>query len=343
LKLEINRLLFHIPPRINESIGSWIEELAKSNNVQFNTMYWHIMSHAQRVGLFQTLHALTGISTNHISRLTNEFEPEFWRDLKRCPLKNCDYNAKNPLDIVAHLQTQHNLGTNLSKCPFCDHQVLQKRPALLVKHIKIMHGTELRWWNKCPYCDYEPIQKIFLIHHLIIDHHVKLTLFDCVYCDHLAENELNLKFHLWKFHGIKEEYPCQYCEYISKNYFDLISHLRAEHTPDKHSLKEKLCPFCDYKCKNKTLLEQHLWIKHELGGKWYICPDLGCSFKSKHHSSYIRHLKRTSHGVLIKQYKKYNILKIDNKYKCPQCSMESQQRKKVRNHLIRVHTSIISG
>jgi uncharacterized C2H2 Zn-finger protein len=184
--------------------------------------------------------------------------------------------------------------------------------AKLVKHIKLVHGTGLKWWRTCPYCDYKTIRKVFFIHHLITDHGVKLQLIDCLYCNYLAENEFDLKSHLWKEHGVKEEYQCPECEYRFKDYTAFISHLRDEHTQDKDRVKENLCPYCAYKTQSKTLFEHHLWIKHGIGGKWYICPVPKCSFKSKHQASYIRHLERFSHGI-VKKRKKYNIVNVNNK------------------------------
>jgi len=337
LKRGIKRILSHPVPRVDDSIGSWMEELAADNQIQFNTLYWHIVSLANEMGLYQALNTLTGISVNRISQFTNEFRQEFWKDLRKCPIKKCNYTALNHSKMAVHLQIQHNLGRNLLHCPYCTHQVPQIRRVKLNNHINGVHGDELKWWGKCPYCDYEPVQKVFFIHHLITDHEVKLQLLDCLYCTYLAKDELDLKSHLWKTHRVKEEYQCPQCEYRSKNYTTFISHLRDEHAQDRHRLKESSCPYCDYKTQNKALFEHHLWIRHDIGGKWYICPDPNCSFKSKHQSSYHRHLERSSHGI-AKKRKKYNILKVNNKYKCAKCSdMESKLRTTVRHHLITFH------
>lgn len=339
LKLGIKRLLFHPVPKVGDSIGSWIEELASTNQIEFDTLYWHVVSIAQERGFYQALISLTGMSINRISCLTNEFKRDFWKDPKKCPIKNCDHVSHTSCKIPKHLQTQHDIGRILLQCPYCTHQVPQIRRVKLIKHIKLVHGDELKWWGKCPYCDYKPIKKVFFIHHLITVHDIKLPLVDCLYCDYLAKNKLDLKSHLWKAHRVKEDYQCPQCEYRSRSYVDFISHLRDEHAQDKHGSTENRCPYCNYKTQDKRLFKRHLWVKHDIGGKWYICPDPNCSFKSKHQSSYHRHLERYSHGIVKKQ-KKYAILKENNKYRCAICSnFESKRRLTIRNHLIKFHNA----
>jgi len=338
LKLGIERLLSHPVPRFDESVGSWIERIAADNQIQFNTLYWHILSLAQELGFIQALNKLTDVSVNRIAHLTNEFQRDFWRAPQRCPIKGCDYGPHTPTEISTHLQTEHNLGRNLLRCPYCTHQILQMKRGKLVKHIKLVHEDEIKWWGKCPYCDYEPIRRVFLIHHLITDHGLKLPLNDCLYCDYLAKNEFDLKSHLWNAHGVKREHQCPQCEYQSQDYTIFISHLRGIHAHDRHILNENMCSYCEYKTQNKALFEHHLWIKHNIGEKWYICPDPTCSFKSKHQTSYSRHIRRTNHGVSIKKYKKYGIQRINNIYKCPKCSeMSSKRRNSVVRHLRSFH------
>ena len=82
LPIEIKPLIVHPPPEIGESVGKWIERLAKANNTRFNILFRAICEYAKYFGLSITLSLLTRVSAETISHMETEFKDHFWNDVE---------------------------------------------------------------------------------------------------------------------------------------------------------------------------------------------------------------------------------------------------------------------
>ncbi|MHA1130952.1 MAG: TniQ family protein [Candidatus Helarchaeota archaeon] len=109
----------HPPPRPGESIGNWIARLASANKTSFKLMFFHINRISKSIGFLTALSEFTRVPIQQLQKLSNEFKPEFWKNLKQCPTKKCNYTAHKPHRIINHLCGAHNLGVKWQYCPIC--------------------------------------------------------------------------------------------------------------------------------------------------------------------------------------------------------------------------------
>jgi hypothetical protein len=106
---DIKPLLFHPSPEEGETILEWIKKLAPSNNVDNRMMYWYLTGLSKKHGFIRTLHELTLVPLARIEKMENEFRDEYWKNGKRCPLKECGYTAKRSSTMMRHLNLKHGL------------------------------------------------------------------------------------------------------------------------------------------------------------------------------------------------------------------------------------------
>jgi hypothetical protein len=106
---DIKSLLIHPTPEEGETILGWIKKLASSNHVDNRTMYYYITGIAKIQGFLQTLSKITRVPLDRIEKMENEFRDEYWKNGKRCPLKECGYTAKRSSTMMRHLNMEHEL------------------------------------------------------------------------------------------------------------------------------------------------------------------------------------------------------------------------------------------
>ena len=91
---EIKCLPIHPLPRPEDSISSWIKDIATANMTQFLDILRYISKFSRDYGLVNTLNDLTKLSIEQISKLNNDINSEFWKYPNQCPIKKCSYKTK---------------------------------------------------------------------------------------------------------------------------------------------------------------------------------------------------------------------------------------------------------
>jgi hypothetical protein len=271
---RVSRVPVHPPPNVNggESIGTWIETLAKANHTHFKVLFNYVEHRARKVGLCQALSDLTGFPTRHISRLANEFKSNFWEDPAQCPFRDCHLQFARIHNLFAHLGDAHGLGLTWHPCPHCDYKA--KSGGNLVKHLTRVHDIGVKW-HHCPSCDFK---------------------------GKLSED---LTRHLAQVHNIHVKWcPCPHCDYKAKSSGDLSKHLARIHDI---GVKWHHCSHCDYKAKSSGDLSKHLANIHDIGVKWHHCPH--CKHKTKFLANLKCHIRRR-HKKIVEKKVRFPLLTI---------------------------------
>ncbi|HME50655.1 MAG TPA: hypothetical protein VKM55_00420 [Candidatus Lokiarchaeia archaeon] len=332
--LKIGPLIIHPPPELEESVGKWIERLAKANNVRFDILFGYIFELCEYCGLYKALNLLTRVPVETISKMENEFKDNFWNDEMNCPIKRCEFSTNSHQEIVRHLKTYHNIGVIYYTCSMCkfktrDKQLLKKHQLdshyhqyansefirckqclywaisekELVNHVKKVHYNQEVLYQ-CSLCKYSCNVKREFDKHLTISHGIgkkiyfsmKDTDFKCPYCMMLINGRKELNLHFKKFHYEPGKIRCPYCVFISTSKKQHRLHLRSKHGIGTWYI----CGICDFKTQEKRILDYHLGIEHNIqtrGKRDFSGFDEAAVLK---YAAEEKERKRQPHKILIK-------------------------------------------
>lgn len=117
----------------------------------------------------------------------------------------------------------------------------------------------------------------------------------CRVCNKIFKSSKTLKYHEKTQHTIsilEKKFHCTQCEYKTNVNGSLKKHIQTQHNNFKN--KNWKCPVltCVFETKQKYHLTEHLRQKHQIGSNIKIYSCKTCQYKTYHHGSMKRHIKK---------------------------------------------------
>ncbi|XP_022904373.2 uncharacterized protein [Onthophagus taurus] len=187
---------------------------------------------------------------------------------------------------------------------------------------------------KCGMCKSQFTNNIKLMLHLF--HHISSSniKFLCKYCLVQFNSAELLEKHIQKSHPndtkVDEIFVCVICEGKFYNPYSLGKHMSREHVPSELPYQ---CLTCRMRCSSHRQAVDHFYEKHD-GGTSIQCPlCLKCMsvysntrVLTQNMSYFVQHLQKHSKKIGAK--------------KCPKCALWFVQKDLLKDHIIKMHTSM---
>jgi uncharacterized Zn-finger protein len=256
-----------------------------------------------------------------------------WKEGVKCP--HCIYVGHSATRLEQHLSRVHEEDTTY-KCKMCSFVCKWNRE--YYKHMKShFEGPPYR----CEDCEYSCDRIQFILSHRM--RHTDERPYHCELCAFKSRTKGNLIVHM-RIHTGEKPYKCQHCgrSFAMKNTLD--QHL-ATHRDDRPFL----CDSCGFTTKYQSHLLSHKRIHT---GNVFHCEQEGCTYSSprrsqlaahmRSHLSIRSHICSTCGRAFIEKSHliRHERIHLDEKpFKCEQCDYGSTRRDKLKEHVLKHHSS----
>lgn len=256
-----------------------------------------------------------------------------WKEGVKCP--HCIYVGHSATRLEQHLSRVHEEDTTY-KCKMCSFVCKWNRE--YYKHMK-SHFDGPPY--KCEDCEYSCDRIQFILSHRM--RHTDERPYHCELCNFKSRTKGNLIVHM-RIHTGEKPYKCPHCgrSFAMKNTLD--QHL-ATHRDDRPFL----CDSCGFTTKYQSHLLSHKRIHT---GNVFHCEQSGCTYSSprrsqlaahmRSHLSIRSHICSTCGRAFIEKSHliRHERIHLDEKpFKCEQCDYGSTRRDKLKEHVLKHHSS----
>ena len=242
----------------------------------------------------------------------------------------CDFSARNPKLLLAHVKNIHNNAAENLSCSECDQQFTKYRQLTvhMFKEHKIARKPEK---CLCTLCGKSLIGRSNLKKHEREKHGIdnakfirkdKVIKIECTKCETKFETPLELNDHLMTCAEEAHKFPCtqQHCDLKWASGQALNLHLKIDHK----ILEIHTCDRCGKCLKKKVSLLSHIKVDHD-NIKDHVCHLCGRGFARQQGLQF--HIKRVHENT--------------GKHFCDRCPFKAITRPELDIHINEVHTKAI--
>ena len=242
----------------------------------------------------------------------------------------CDFSARNPKLLLAHVKNIHSDSSQSLSCTECDQQFSRYRQLQvhMFKEHKIAKKPEK---CLCTLCGKSLIGRSNLKKHEREKHGIdnakfirkdKVIKIECTKCESKFETPLELNEHIITCIGDAQKFPCylSHCDLKWASGQALNLHLKVDHKiPEIHT-----CDRCGKCLKKKVSLLSHIKVDHD-NIKDHVCHLCGRGFARQQGLQF--HIKRVHENT--------------GKHFCDRCPFKAITRPELDIHINEVHTKAI--
>ena len=177
---------------------------------------------------------------------------------KNLQCEKCDFRTSSKTNLVKHAKTHINRQEK-EQCNICGKEYSKGN---LSKHIQVLHKEQKFQCKMCTYkTGVEKDLKNHILTHEMDDVRLKVKKFECSQCNSKFTKKYNLKSHIIKIHFENdiESIECNICGYKASNIWNLKKHTHNKHMSDNGKPMFE-CDVCKFKTKHKSSFERHLKV-----------------------------------------------------------------------------------
>ena len=251
-------------------------------------------------------------------------EDDFKNESFTCEI--CDYSAKTPKVLIAHVRNIHHKGK--LECPECQ-EMFKSKEHLRIHMVKFHKIAKSRERCLCTLCGKSLMGKSNLKKHEREKHGIdnakfirkdRVVKIQCNKCSTNFETCSDLNEHIQECTGESHKFPCIKCDLKWASGSVLNIHLKIDHKiPEMYT-----CDKCGKCLKKKVSLISHVKVEHE-NIKDHVCHLCGRGFARVQGLQF--HIKRVHENT--------------GKHFCERCPFKAITKPELDIHINEVHTKAI--